>query len=120
MSLIKCPKCSSKISYEYDICPECGGEVYDFEDSGESEDKYDGHYADYVSTTKKTRWYFKFLIFISMVLLIAGAAWGIDIVFISKVARDAPDNAYYLVIAGAILYILTKIFIRLDKRKENF
>lgn len=120
MSLIKCPTCTAEISYNYDVCPNCGNTVYDFESEAGSEEKYDSDYRDYVSTTKKTKWYHATILLLSALAMVLGVLWGADDVMASKQLNSAPEESYILFVAGLGLFIFTKVMINSDKRHEEF
>lgn len=120
MSLIKCPSCTAEISYNYDICPNCGSKVYDFESYQESEERYDHHYKDYVSTTKKTKWYHATILFLATLIMVLGIMWGIEDVMETRELTSAPDESYILLAAGFGLFVFTKVLIKTDKRREEF
>ncbi len=118
MSLIKCPTCTQEISYNYDFCPHCGKKVYDFDHS--SKDDYEDDYIDYVSTTKRTKWYYGVIMFISFLMIAFGVYWGIGDVISSKEITAAPNESYILMVCGLGLYLFTKLLVTTDKRKEDF
>lgn len=120
MSLIKCPTCTAEISYNYDICPNCGNTVYDFESDAGSEEKYYSDYKDYVSTAKKTKWYHAIILLISALTMVVGILWGFEDVMASKTFNSAPEESYILFVAGLGMFIFTKVLINSDKRHEEF
>ncbi|MCB0721829.1 MAG: hypothetical protein KDC73_12230 [Ignavibacteriae bacterium] len=120
MSLIKCPTCTAEISYNYDICPNCGATVYDFEPETGSEENYNNDFKDYVSTTKKAKWYHAAILFLAVLAMFLGVLWGFDDVLRTKALNSAPEESYILFAAGLGLFVVTKVVIHSDKRREDF
>lgn len=118
MSLIKCPTCSQEISYNYDFCPHCGKKVYDFEHSSDRD--YEDDYIDYVTTTKRTKWYYGVIMFIGFLMVAFGVYWGIGDVISAKEISAAPNESLILMVSGAGLLIFTKLLVHADKSKEDF
>jgi hypothetical protein len=123
MSLIKCPNCSSEISYNYDICPDCGSNVYELDHRellDESDDKYNSDYHDYVTTTKQTKWYHAAILFIALLTIVLGVLWAYKDVMATKDILSGPQESYILLFAGIGLFVFTKILIHTEKRHDTF
>ena len=119
MSLIKCPTCKAEISYNYDNCPNCGGNVYE-EPSEDIDTYYEDDYKDFVSTTKRTKWYHAAILFIASLAMILAIMWGAGDVIEQRAINSAPEESYILFVAGLGLFIFTKVLIHSDKRREEF
>lgn len=116
---IKCPHCSSAISYEHDLCPECDNQVYDFEVELEKEDVFINDYIEFVSVPVEAKNSYKAAIFVAFFAIVISVLWALNIILKFDGNQVVPEAAYFIFFAGIFVICVTELLILKEKRKFN-
>lgn len=95
MALVKCKECGKKVSNKADVCVECGYPLSKNKNGSEE-----------IKTQQKTRKSLKLQLLLSKIMMILGFALAYGY---SQMEDDKAIIYVYVLVAGIILYIVSKV-----------